>query len=355
VNTEILNRTPILYGLECLRGLFAFAIAIWHFQHFSTVPESAQTVFERSGQPLYPLLWPLYEYGHYGVEFFWALSGYIFAHRYLEPLRSESMAPTVFVMKRVRRILPCHYATLLLVALLQSIWIQQTNNSFVYEHNDAKHFLLNLLMVNAWGLEDGYSFNGPFWSVSIEVPVYCLFLLVTLKSPLSTKQNWAVIAVLSLIAKSFGVANPLSECVFFFAFGLLIHQYAAQPSMTLRGVGVLLTSIGLVGVTQFTHGIRSIFLLIAISGLLIFFGHLRTKERELQPSLNGVCLLLGRLSYPVYLAHFPAQIFCLLILKTIFDTSPDPYSAPLLGAYLCVTLSLALLLHSVVEKPFLKY
>lgn len=46
---------------------------------------------------------------------------------------------------------------------------------FVYPNNDSTHFLLNLFFASSWGIEQGYSFNGPIWSVSVEVLLYAIF------------------------------------------------------------------------------------------------------------------------------------------------------------------------------------
>ena len=36
-------------------------------------------------------------------------------------------------------------------------------------------FILNFFLVSGWGFEKGPSFNGPVWSVSVEIIIYFFF------------------------------------------------------------------------------------------------------------------------------------------------------------------------------------
>ena len=49
---------------------------------------------------------------------------------------------------------------------------------FIYQFNDFRHFLLNLCFAQSWGFEYGLSFNGPTWSVSIEILLYVVFFVL---------------------------------------------------------------------------------------------------------------------------------------------------------------------------------
>lgn len=53
--------------------------------------------------------------------------------------------------------------------------INAIGSYFVYPNNDIKHFLLNLFFASSWSFESGHSFNGPIWSVSVEVLLHALF------------------------------------------------------------------------------------------------------------------------------------------------------------------------------------
>lgn len=90
------------------------------------------------------------------------------------PLRRKSLVRG-FSQSCGSRVSPLHFATLLAVALWQLARKEMTGEFFVYPFNDSYHFLLNLLFASSWGLERGNAFNGPIWSVSVEVLLYAMF------------------------------------------------------------------------------------------------------------------------------------------------------------------------------------
>lgn len=162
-------------GVEVLRFQAALCVLIWHYQHFYYVGKKP-TGFVRTEQPLYGLLRVIYERGAIGVQLFWCLSGFIFFWNYREPIRNLAVGGARFFMLRFSRLYPLHLATLLLVAALQAGYAaQHDGRTFVYGNNDVPHFLLQLAFAGAWPDASNYSFNGPTWSVSLEVLVYCGF------------------------------------------------------------------------------------------------------------------------------------------------------------------------------------
>jgi peptidoglycan/LPS O-acetylase OafA/YrhL len=44
-------------------------------------------------------------------------------------------------------------------------------------YNDFYHFFLNIFLISFWGIEKGFSFNTPIWSVSIEILAYIIFFI----------------------------------------------------------------------------------------------------------------------------------------------------------------------------------
>ena len=160
-----------------LRGVAALSVVLWHWQHFFFTGTEPGT-FEVAGLPLSSVLLPIYTRGWMAVDVFFCLSGFIFYWLYAEKVSSGSITPGRFALLRLSRLYPLHVATLVLVALGQ-FWLFSTRGGyFIYEHNDVKHFLLNLLFASSWGFETGFSFNGPIWSVSVEVLLYAIFFAI---------------------------------------------------------------------------------------------------------------------------------------------------------------------------------
>lgn len=136
------------------------AVLFWHYQHFSYIADKP-TDFVREEQPLYSIFSLFYDYGYYGVQVFWCISGFIFFWKYKTAIADKIVNVKNFFILRFSRLYPLHLATLLLIALLQLIYFSQKNFYFVYQHNDYIHFFLQLFLASNWGVEKGPSFNGP--------------------------------------------------------------------------------------------------------------------------------------------------------------------------------------------------
>jgi len=140
-----------LPGLDALRGLAALGVLIWHYGgHFGATPWG-------------DALRPFYGAGLYLVDVFFVLSGFLLAQLY-----QCAAAVPEFLFKRACRLFPLHWVTLLAVMGLQRLHEAWTGAPFVYRMNDAFHFGLNVLLVQSSGLQHGFSFNGPAWSISVE-------------------------------------------------------------------------------------------------------------------------------------------------------------------------------------------
>jgi len=119
-----------------------------------------------------------------------------------------------------------------------------------------------------------------------------------------------------------------------------IRQALFWGILILSGVGIHLT----------THGLRGLFMLLLVSSLLIVFGGKSNSHWTTKPLAGFVSTWLGRLSYPVYLVHFPVQLIIVLFLggSTKFhDLSP----AGLLTIYVTLTVLLAYLIFRYIEQP----
>jgi peptidoglycan/LPS O-acetylase OafA/YrhL len=168
-----------LYALDTLRGFAALSIVIWHWQHFFAISGTWQEGWRKSSEPFYLFLKPLYDEGWAAVDLFFALSGFIFFWLYSEAIRDGRMGAGRFAWLRFSRLYPLHLVTLLAVATMQFFFERATGNYFIFDTNDAQHFVTSLVFAQQWlppTIEQ--SFNGPAWSVSIEVLLYAVFFFV---------------------------------------------------------------------------------------------------------------------------------------------------------------------------------
>ncbi len=170
-----------LYLLDILRGLASLAIVIWHYQHFFfQVPGIIPQEFVRSSQPLYFILWPIYDHGYLAVQLFFELFGFVFYFIYYDKIRNRSISAYEYFVFRFSRLYPLYFVTLIYVAVIQMEAHSTLGSFIVYPVNDLRHFFLNLFFASDWGLSDGYSFNAPSWSVSVEILLYTVFFIVAL-------------------------------------------------------------------------------------------------------------------------------------------------------------------------------
>ncbi len=129
--------------------------------------------------------------GYNGVTLFFVLSGFVLAWNYsdrLAPERINSRAVWSFAVARFARLYPLY-----LVALL---WV--TKGSF------GSYGLQHLLAIQAWSpdVAVAYAFNGPGWSIGVELFLYACFpiLLVALLRVRSSPRALILIAMLTAAA-----------------------------------------------------------------------------------------------------------------------------------------------------------
>lgn len=251
-------------------------------------------------------------------------------------------------MFRLSRLYPLHLATLLPVALLQPIYFARNETYFVYQDNDVLHFLAQLFMASDWGPVLSESFNGPIWSVSVEVLVYAAFfftLRFVTKSPLLN-----VIVVI-------GCANlPLQVCsclAFFYAGGLAaiarqgISHARLRPAIEIAATCAAVIIPIAIGVLS-THVtiIVGIFLLIYTPILLFCLSGELAFSRPLQTLLETA----GSMTYSCYLLHFPIQLSIAITFSLL--RLPIPYHDRLFWAtFVFDTLIAAYLVYRYFEAP----
>jgi len=175
------------YSLDTLRGLAALSVVFSHWKHFFSIPGNKLPSSQQELHPLAVLFNPLYTDGYRAVDLFFCLSGFIFYWLYSEKISNRNVSLKEFVVLRFSRLYPLHFLTLLLVVAGQAFVHWKYRSFFVYFHNDLYHLGLQLLFASDWGFEQGFSFNGPIWSVSIEVLCYAAFCAVCL---LNLRRWW---------------------------------------------------------------------------------------------------------------------------------------------------------------------
>lgn len=340
-----------LLGLELLRFMAACAVLVWHYQHFAF--DGAGIAVQRAQQPFYALLRPFYEYGWYGVQVFWSISGFIFCWRYRDSVASGAIGGWRFLVLRFSRLYPLHLTTLLLVALLQAVYTVQTGHHFVYPHNDGYHFLLQLFLASNWGLQAGYSFNGPIWSISVEVLVYVLFFVVLRVAGRSVLVNLAAVA-LAVGLRHAGLATAVTDCIgFFYAGALSACLFRYSPPGRAGAVRTLAWLVTLGAPVLAWATLRApaestiLYVLLGYVPCLMY-----CLAQPLRLGRRGTMAVeaAGNLTYASYLLHFPLQLGIALYFAA--RGTPVPvYGTPLFVFFIGATFAGAHLTYRYLEAP----
>lgn len=345
---------PTLLGLEVMRFLCALSVLLWHYQHFYVVgPATTALVHDPAVQPWSDWLAPLYGHGWLGVQAFWALSGFIFFWKYGQAVAEGRVAAGRFAWLRFSRLYPLHLLTLLAMLPLIAWYRAQTGQDYVYTHNTVENFVLQLFLASDWAGRNEWSFNGPIWSISIEVLAYAVFYLLCRLGWVRPWQIGVMIAGMGAVYALKLTAHPLVLCLFFFYLGGLTHavwhwarQAGDRGQMALNALVVA----GLVGSTALAAlgVLRPMFYMAALAPLgmlaLLAVVHPRSSRTA------GWLSTLGHTTYASYLLHFPLQL--LVANLSGADPSRLPLHSPwwLLG-YLGVTFGLAVITYRWFEAP----
>jgi peptidoglycan/LPS O-acetylase OafA/YrhL len=284
--------------LDSWRGICAFLVMLFHAD-FATHFYS----------------WAPIRHGHYGVAFFFVLSGFVIAHTNQDRLAQGGYVRE-FVAKRFARIYPLHLLTLLWLVGLELVKLTMSRHgASVAEAPFTGPWSLpalgaNLLLVNGFGFLHAFTWNGPAWSISTEFYTYLLFAgLVVLAGRRLTA--WAEIIVIATVAWMVGnrlSAHPVPLSGGEGLVACLLGFFAGACTFSLyRRLGpapAWLEPLALAGVLAvFAFGAPAgLEVFVFAPFVYVFAGGKGALSRAFRaPPL----LTLGALSYSIYLLHIP--------------------------------------------------
>jgi peptidoglycan/LPS O-acetylase OafA/YrhL len=368
-----------LHSLDSLRGVAALAVVIWHWQHFYAISGVWQAGWDRAAQPFYWALKPLYDAGWAAVDLFFALSGFIFFWLYAPSIRERAIGLGQFAWLRFSRLYPLFFVTLIVAAVLQYFFHRATGHFFIYDANDAQHFFAGLVMAQQWlPPNTDQAFNGPSWSVSIEVLLYIFFfalcrmglrggwwslLVSVIAIPLLWWNEFIARGVMGFFlggalfaVTEFVVARASARTI---ARGLCIAALAAWALVvidcyfgTLHNAAYWIAGHISDDVGEWYIGDSdNVFLLLfiyTVSPLTILA--LALHERVLGGKWERFSLL-GDISYSTYMLHFPMQLSLALIAAHFALTPAFFENGIALAIFYIVLIGLGLLSFNLFERP----
>lgn len=353
------------YALDVSRGVAALAVVLWHWQHFAFIGTARPHEYDRGNQPLYSILQIFYDKGSMGVEYFFLLSGFVIFWLYKKPVEARRINFTKYSVQRLSRLYPLHIFTLLLVALLQGIYVSRTGDAFVYPFNDTYHFLLNVGFASRWGFEDGPSFNGPVWAVSIQILLYMAFFIVAY----GRSGNPVVcICLCAMFAALFQYLHPVlfKALSLFFLGGIVFYVSRAISNRSrmikqiifistallwiitvvdiyLLNVGMFIKSLGKCGILFLKVYPYYILFPLTLCSLVLV-------EIDRRPFSKPISWI-GDMTYSMYLLHFPLQLAFALAASYGCLQAEFYLTTEYLLLYFSMLIPLSYFTHIALEKP----
>jgi peptidoglycan/LPS O-acetylase OafA/YrhL len=289
-----------------------------------------------------------------------------------------------FATLRFSRLYPLHLATLALAAAGQATYRSANGSYFVYPTGGPRDLALQLTLSSSWWAKSTFSFNGPIWSVSIEVLLYAMFFAACRGG----LRRWWQLALLMLVGvlanRGHGIPmNPLLGLglVAFFAGGLAYYAVETLARLGLAEAGCPASLMVLVAAWSATAAVcgRGVHWAIynrafpggrgnaigdLIAGGLADFDASRSELVVFPLAIAALALaearwgaigkrlaVLGEVSYSSYLLHFPLQLALVLAVPA---ASPGgaAYDSPwTLAALFAILFPLSVASYRYLERP----
>lgn len=325
-------------GIEALRGLAALLVFLHHLSYYGGL---ALPGLDQWG-------------GALGVRVFFLISGFLIIQSAVEHPAS------VYVVRRLARIFPCYLVVT--VPLL-----------FVYDKlpltqwwPQGGHLAASLLMLSLWvpPALSHYDMVRVSWTLSIELAWYALALLMAGTLALHRARVWWVLllatAGMAVWWRQAAVSGAL-DALFQYLHGMPIGPQERSIFIVGNVPGLLVffvagaaswrAQVWWLAQDAWVRGGLLLALLLpalwrselamVVLPLMLFLGLWQSHGPWLMP-----LAWLGRISYPVYLVHVP------LMLLAYYHHRLEGVTG--IGLVTGLTLALSVVLHHVVEQPFMR-
>ena len=341
------------YLLDVMRTIAAASITVWHFQLFYAPDGTGLTAdFDRTAQPFYAYLMPLYEFSPIAVQIFFCMSGFIFFWLYRDAIAARRIGGRAFFVLRLSRLYPLHLVTLLTVALIYAAAREAGHDISLFGDNTWENFGLQLFLATHWAMPSAASFNGPIWTVSVEVAAYFVFFLFAYAR---LGRIWHIVAAaaLALLVHEW---NPwLGHALFFFFIGGAVHRVwrrlsETQPRATLRTVWLPAFALVFFGsLFAAAHAEADTAKLLTWAVTVPAVVMLCALIQSVWPDLGCATDGIGNFSYSLYLVHFPVQLLIISVF-TVMEWELA-VTETLFLSYFAICFWLSWLSYRWLEKP----
>jgi peptidoglycan/LPS O-acetylase OafA/YrhL len=296
--------------------------------------------------------------GGFAVDFFFILSGFVLSHA----LHNRPVSAKEFAWARFARLYPLH-----LVMLIWLTFLFPPFSTPAAEYS-PQALALSVAMLQGFGIIPTLIWNGPAWSISVELFVNVLILFPIIRAravlPAAALMLLAYTVVLTLWGADYSLINVqvvagVFSCALLRGTGgivlgyllyeayLLLRSRIEASRYTCFGTAFELLAIGTLIFCMWSRDAKWIVVPVPLSALLVF--QMATVPGHVSNMLRlRVFSYLGTLSYSIYLTHLP-----LFHLFTKFGLLPAPetHFSVLWFAYLGALLLLSAGTFTLVERP----
>lgn len=325
---------PRMPLLDALKAIACLAIVLHHLAAYGPMSEIAYPLAPR-------LIDGIFEYGRLAVQVFLVLAGFLFAGKYAPDGVLVVTNPIQEIKRRYFRLILPYFAALILAigcAAFARVWMSHASI--------PQQLGLAQLLAHAFLLQDFLdqeALSAGVWYVAIDFQLFAL--AVMLLWICSQVQRWSanpravgLVLVMGLTLTSLFVFNrdqSLDETAFYFfgSFGLGILIYwtsnMRHPTLWLLLLVLMVTAALLV---EFRSRIAVAGAVMLILGLARYYSDVAEKL-----PLPFFLTFIGRISYSIFLVHFPLCLVVNAIFFHFFPAQPVIHAFGLLFA-LCVSI-----------------
>ncbi|PHL11988.1 acyltransferase family protein [Enterococcus faecium] len=286
--------------IDCFRGIAVLAVIFYHLPN-SKLPGGLQ-----------------------GVTIFFVVSGFLMAKNTIRDEKNRQFSFLHFYYKRIKRIYP-----FLLFSLVVSIFILGISNIRLIGNIRSELPSLIFGYNNWWQLNQGVSyfesyFNASlfkhYWSLSVELQFYLIwpFLFIVMKR-MRRKQVFYLIYTLIFVSIHFSLFLPSAKAyyhtvakLFPFLLGvwgyfnrITIGRFFEQNSFSKIWL-LLLASLCLILFPIFPYALNELLISICFALLLASVDDVNIAKKTKIASTK--LSFVGKISYELYLVHFPVLI-----------------------------------------------
>lgn len=275
--------------------------------------------------------------GFLGVDVFFVISGFLITSIILKQLRNETFSFKEFYLKRIRRLAPALFAVLILVMVVGGIILLPSDYTELSKQLLATQLYFSNFYfwqnINYFGLHADSTAMLHTWSLAVEEQYYLLFpmaVYLIFRYQRNCFWYWMLSGMLLSFSLNLLFVGIKPEFTFYLmptrgwellCGGMvvwLLEKAIFRSRLILEILGITGISLIFLSVLSYNQEISfpGYFALFPVSGamLLILTGQHQGLLTSRLLSLN-IFVYIGKLSYSLYLVHWPIHIFASEIIQ----------------------------------------